>query len=378
MPRLPRPSKPPVMKPAMFETRSDAWEAAGLSIEVSKSQIRRARARLVLEIAALVATIIAKSWALLRWDSDHLGVPILGTTAANHKEHIVGYTKPGYFLVDSKAPFEILAVFLVLGLGWMISRDLSRLTPTLFKRMDPATAGTVGFLIRLVAVIATLLGAINIAGVSAQVVAVGGAFTAVVVGLAAQPLLGNLFAGMVLLTAQPFRLGERIRLQAGAIGVQDGTVSALGLLYTTLTRGANKILIPNSLVLAAVVVPVREPSPVDVRVKLNTGVRPSQAQAILDTQLRSDTLGAPNVVLEEIDGDNVFIRVQATPEDGDERSLLADEIIKVLAEVTGEHTILPSRSDRDAGDADADSHAPSQPAKTTADGDGRVRRNRRS
>jgi small-conductance mechanosensitive channel len=340
MPKLPRPVRPPVMRPAMFETRSDAWEAAGLELKVDKTQIRNARGRLVLEIAALIAAIIAKSWALNRWASDHHRHPIYGITARDPKRHVVGY-HTGYFLIDSKAPFEILAVIIVLGLGWMISRDLSRIAPTLFKRMDPATAGTVGFLIRLVTVVATVLGAITIAGVSAQVVAVGGGFTAVVVGLAAQPVLGNLFAGMVLLTAQPFHLGEQIRLQAGAIGIQEGTVSSLGLLYTTLTRGANRILIPNSLVLAAVVVPVREPAPVDVRVRLNPGVRPSQAQAILDTQLRSDTLGAPNVVLEEIDGDNVFIRVQATPEDGDERSRLADEIIQVLAEVTGEHPVVP-------------------------------------
>lgn len=340
MAKLPRPVKPPVMRPAMFETRSDAWEAAGLELKVDKTQIRNARGRLVLEIAALVATIIAKSWALNRWASDHHRRAVYGTTHGNPKVHIVGH-RLGYFLVDSKAPFEILAVFIVLGLGWMISKDLSRIAPSLFKRMDPATAGTVGFLIRLVAVVATTLGAINIAGVSAQVVAVGGAFTAVIVGLAAQPVLGNLFAGMVLLTAQPFRLGEQIRLQAGAIGIQEGTVSSLGLLYTTLSRGVNQILIPNSLVLAAVVVPVREPAPVDVRVKLNPGVRPSQAQAILDTQLRSDTLGAPKVVLEEIDGDSVYIRVQATPEDGDERSRLADEIIQVLAEVTGEHPLVP-------------------------------------
>ncbi|HET9073410.1 MAG TPA: mechanosensitive ion channel family protein [Solirubrobacteraceae bacterium] len=323
----------------MFETRSDAWAAAGLDIQIDTSQIQRARARLLLSLTLLIATIVAKSWAVHRYESSGPKVPqfVRGTAG---KIFAYSYPGPHQFIFNTKAPFEIAAVFIVLGLGWLIAKDLSRLTPTLFKRMDPATAGTVEFLVRLVSVVATVLGAITIAGVSAQVVAVGGAFTAVIVGLAAQPVLGNLFAGLVLLSAQPFHLGDRIRLYAGAIGTQEGTVASLGLLYTSLARGANRIMIPNGLVLAAVVVPLREPPPVDVRVKLNNGVKPSHAQAILDAELSDDTLGTPNVVLEEIDGDDVFIRVQATPESSDESARLADDIIKVLASVTGEHSAV--------------------------------------
>ena len=312
------------LKP-MFETRSEAWAAVGLELEVDKRDVRKARRQLAVTIPLLIATVVARSLALNHWTEIHDLKP---------KGH-------HHWLVNSQAPFEFAAVIIVLILGWLISKDLSRLGPSLFRRLDPATAGTVEFLIRLLAVAATLLGAVNIAGVSAQVVAVGGAFTAVIVGLAAQPVLGNLFAGLVLLSAQPFHLGDRIRLYAGAIGTQEGTVSSLGLLYTSLSRGANRIMIPNNLVLAAVVVPIREPAPVDVRVKLNTGVRPSQAQAILDEELSRDTLYTPSVVLEEIDGDDVFIRVQATPESSDESSRLADDIITVLARVTGEHKTVP-------------------------------------
>jgi len=42
------------------------------------------------------------------------------------------------------------AIVLVI-LGWRLARDIGRsLAPPLFARMDEATAGTVGFLIRLV------------------------------------------------------------------------------------------------------------------------------------------------------------------------------------------------------------------------------------
>ena len=108
--------------------------------------------------------------------------------------------------------------------------------------------------------------ALSVAGASFKTLLVGGGFTAVIVGLAAQQTLGNGFAGMVLLSARPFRVGERVRLQAGAVGgTVEGIVSSLGLLYTTLTAGADQIMIPNSVVLSAVVVPLREPEPIDVR-----------------------------------------------------------------------------------------------------------------
>src|SRR5581483_11940725 len=135
------------------------------------------------------------------------------------------------------------------------SRDLGKAgAPTFFKRMDPPTAGTVGFLIRLATIAITLVLALHVVGFKPGTIAAGGAFTAVVFGLAAQQTLGNVIAGMVLLSARPFRVGERIRLQAGAVGgIVEGVVSSLGLLYTTLADREDRIMIPNNIVLAAVV-----------------------------------------------------------------------------------------------------------------------------
>jgi small-conductance mechanosensitive channel len=164
----------------------------------------------------------------------------------------------------------------------------------------------------------------------------------VIFGLAAQQTLGNLIAGMVLLSARPFRVGERIRLQAGAVGGSvEGIVSSLGLLYTTLSAGYDRILVPNNVVLAAAVVPLKEPDSVDVKVTLTSGVRPSQVQAILDTEISIPTIHKASVLLEEFEGDEVVVRVQATPEISDDGAKLADEIIAALASVTGEHATQP-------------------------------------
>ena len=300
----------------MFETRSEAWERVGLAINVSQQAIRKARRRGAIYLTLFVAVIVVhdhyQSWFLTR--------------------HTRG---------DYHTPITVATVLIVLVLGWAAARDVGRAAaPTFFRRMDPATAGTVGFVIRLATVLVTLIWALHIAGASASSLVAGSAFTAIVVGLAAQQTLGNVFAGMVLLSARPFRVGERIRLQAGAAGgAVEGIVSSLGLLYTTLTRGEDRTMIPNNLVLAAVIIPLREPNPVDVKVRLGAGIRPSHVQAILDDQVSIPTRTEPRVLLEEIDGDEVVVRVQATPERSADGGQLADQIIAALATVTGEHAV---------------------------------------
>jgi small-conductance mechanosensitive channel len=147
---------------------------------------------------------------------------------------------------------QIAATLLLLVLGWAIAREVGRaLRPYLFRRLDPATAGTLGFLIRLATLALMLLIALGVVGLDLRTLALGGAFTAVILGLAAQQTLGNLIAGTVLLSARPFRVGERVRLQGGPIGGQiEGTVSALGLLYTTFTTAEeHAVMVPNGVVL---------------------------------------------------------------------------------------------------------------------------------
>jgi small-conductance mechanosensitive channel len=308
----------------MFETRSEAWERAGLAVEVSKGEVRRARAAVLLLFPLIVGVLVVYAHRK----------GIFGLPQCKH-----GQTCP-QSSADTAIQWGTVAVLLILG--WTLARDVGRAAgPTFFRRMDPATAGTVGFVIRLLTMAVALLIALGVAGVSTGSLIAGGAFTAVVLGIAAQQTLGNLFAGLVLITARPFRVGERIRLQAGALGgVLEGVVSSLGLMYTTLARGEDRIMIPNNGVLSAVVVPVREPSAVDVRIRVTSGVRIAQMQEMLDDQISTPTRSQPAVLLEEVDGDDVVVRVQATPERADDGAKLADEIIAILATVTGQHEVL--------------------------------------
>lgn len=324
----------------MFETRSEAWAAVGLEVQINRQEARKSGRRLPIELLLLIAVIWGESTA-----RDHFH-EVAENARAIRRQQPKPFPGLSHWFV-SETPITIGAVIVVLILGWLISRDLSKVAPGIFRRMDPATAGTVEFVIRFLAVAATLLAALAVGGISLQAIAVGGGFAAVVMGLAAQQTLGNLFAGMVLLSARPFRLGERVRFQAGALaGGTDGVVASLGLLYTTLSRGEERIMIPNTLVLSSAIVPLRDPEPVDVKVTLSSSIRPSHVQAILDSNVTTPTRKAPSVLLEEISGDTIVVRVQAVPERHSDGARLADEVIAALTSVTGEHASVDALAPR--------------------------------
>ncbi|HET9184588.1 MAG TPA: mechanosensitive ion channel family protein, partial [Solirubrobacterales bacterium] len=205
------------------------------------------------------------------------------------------------------------------------------LSPRLYRRLDPATAGTTGFVIRLLTMAAVVILALRIAGVTASTLAVGGAFTAVLLGLAAQQALGGIFAGIVLQSTRPFRVGERVRLVGGALaGSLEGTVSSLGLFYTTLSQGADRLMVPNNVLLSLVVVPLREPDKVEVRARFPTSASPGEVEERLLRAITVPTRYKPSVALEEFSADGVVFRVNATPLRPEDGSRLAEEVLEAL------------------------------------------------
>ena len=257
-------------------------------------------------------------------------------------------------LFGTDTPVRVAAAIVMVVLGWALARDIGRfVAPALFRRMDPATAGTVSFLIRLVFIGLASLLALRVAGLQPATLAVGGAITAVVIGLAAQQTLGNLIAGMVLISARPFRVGDRVRLQAGGLAGQlEGVVASLGLLYTTFAQGQDSIMVPNNIVLSAAVVPLREPAAVDLRARLRPDVRPSDVQALLEDGIHTPVRGEPHISLEEIDSDEVIVRIGATPLSDADGPRLADEVLAAVAAITREDAgdrPSPERGEPDRG-----------------------------
>jgi small conductance mechanosensitive channel len=234
-------------------------------------------------------------------------------------------------------PIRVVCALALVALGWWFARDVGRaLSPALFRRLEPPTAGTVSFLIRLILLGIALLVALRYAGLDPHALTIGGAFTAVVLGLAAQNTLGNILAGLLLLSARPFRVGDRVRFQGGGLAGQiEGVVMSLGLLYVTLAQGEDTIMVPNNVAMASAVVPLREPAAVDLRAKLKPDVKPSELQRFLEEHVHTPTRSRPHISVEEVDDEEVIMRVSAVPEIDREGPKLADEILAAISQVTG-------------------------------------------
>jgi small-conductance mechanosensitive channel len=288
----------------LFDTRSHSWREVGLARQLSARAVKRARIQTLVLIPMIAGVLVLYSY----------------------RQKIFG--------VDE--PVRIATVLALVALGWQFARDLGRAAgPMLFRRLDPGTAGTVGFLVRFFTIVISVIVALRVAGLDPRTLAVGGAFTAVVLGLAAQQTFGNLFAGLVLLSARPFRVGDRVRLQGGGLaGNIEGVVSSLGLLYTIFSDGEDQIMVPNNVVLSVAVIPLREPSGVNLRARLRPGVTPVDIQTLLEQTVETPMRDKPRVALEEIDGDEVVVRIAATPENPVDGAVLSSEVLRALANET--------------------------------------------
>ncbi|HYH61721.1 MAG TPA: mechanosensitive ion channel family protein, partial [Solirubrobacterales bacterium] len=213
------------------------------------------------------------------------------------------------------------------------------MAPALFARMDPGTAGTVGFMLRLGTVIVTIVAALRIAGVQPETLAVGGAFTAVVLGLAAQQTIGNMFAGTVLLSTRPFRVGERIRLQGGSLAGQiEGVVGSLGLFYTTLISEGDRVMIPNNVMLQLAIIPLREPERVALKARFDAQVTPSDVQSMLERTITVPVRYPPDIALVELDREEVVVQIAATPQSPQDGAQLAGEVLAAVRPAAHETT----------------------------------------
>jgi small conductance mechanosensitive channel len=238
-------------------------------------------------------------------------------------------------LFGTDVPVRIAAAVLIAAIGWRIARDLGRaLGPRLLARFDPGTASTIAFLVQLLGLVVVAVVALRLVDLDPRAIAVGGAVTAVVIGLAAQNTLGNLIAGMMLIASRPFRIGERVRMQGGTLGGEiEGTVVSIGLIYTTLARGAETLLVPNNSVLSASIVPLRLPTGVDVQARLRPGVKTGELQKLLKERVTTPTRDDPHIALQEVYGDHVRVRITATPVADTDGARLADEVLAAVSAV---------------------------------------------
>ncbi len=162
-----------------------------------------------------------------------------------------GQLVPQVVALSTAAAFCVLALMAVIGFAGK-SRDL----------MQPVTgrahAAVVRYTVVLIGSIATLVITLGLLKVPIDQLLVGGAVTTIILGIAAQQSLSNVFSGIVLLLSHPFGVGDAVSFRSGAFSGQiEGIVIEIGISYVRVETAGGVLNLPNSQVLAAAVGPVQ-------------------------------------------------------------------------------------------------------------------------
>jgi small-conductance mechanosensitive channel len=152
------------------------------------------------------------------------------------------------------------ALYLTIGVGVIL---VIVLLIELYGRFtkNPDTTYELVSLVRLLGYPAVGAGVLSALGVNVTSLLVGAGFLGIVVGLAAQTTLGNLFSGFALLYTRPFKTGDKISVSTPQYSAQSpshphgmlevevtGFVKSIGMMHTRIMRDdMTMIYIPNSI-----------------------------------------------------------------------------------------------------------------------------------
>jgi small-conductance mechanosensitive channel len=138
----------------------------------------------------------------------------------------------------------VAGAFAIIHLSRAIGRTVARGTTI-------GTGASVRLITTGVGYIILIFALLTVLGVSLDHLLIGAGVAGIILGVAAQQSLGNVFAAIVMLVARPFVVGDMIRIRSGVTGVLDVRVLGIGLTYVTVDTDDGILRVPNSLMLAA-------------------------------------------------------------------------------------------------------------------------------
>ena len=162
-----------------------------------------------------------------------------------------GFGKVTHSSIHAKVIAWSAAVVVVVAGGFAIKHLATALGRLTARNSNIGAGATIRLVATGLGYLILLFALLGVLGVSLQQLLIGAGLAGVILGIAAQQSLGNIFAAIVLLVARPFVVGDDIRVRSGAIGVLDAKVLGIGLTYVTVRTDDGVLKIPNSAMLAS-------------------------------------------------------------------------------------------------------------------------------
>ena len=143
---------------------------------------------------------------------------------------------PSFFGVPVSAIFEIIIISIIaISVERIVTRYLTRFAKR--TKLEANVANNLALTFRILILIITVVSISRVSGFDAawvlSVSAIGGA----AIGFASQKTIGNFVAGIFLMAARPFKVGNYVR-----IGTVEGIVSEVTINYTKIITSANNVV----------------------------------------------------------------------------------------------------------------------------------------
>jgi small-conductance mechanosensitive channel len=168
-----------------------------------------------------------------------------------------GFAHPFFLALEAGA---------VLLVAYVVAQSLTNATSAILERRGIASRSHAARLfLNILVAIAAVLVLFSLAGVSAESLFLGSAFAGIILGLAAQTVLANVFAGLLIVLSDPYRPGDRVSFVTSSYGAlapsyphemmypgYSGTIRDVGLVYTVIELDSGGLAkFPNSIAITA-------------------------------------------------------------------------------------------------------------------------------
>ncbi len=217
--------------------------------------------------------------------------------------------------------------------------DYGRRRPRMDEKPLSKITALIGYIVILFLVLS--LFHVNLTGLL-----IGAGFLGIVIGLAAQSTLGNLFSGVSMMAAKPFANGDRVTFSTWQYGMlppsythrailpgYSGTIDEIGLIYTRMRLDDGTVIyVPNGIMNQAVIMnyAVSDVIEINVRVELPQSVEFGAFRRRLLVEIgRHKRLGAamkgrPDILITDINISNYGVDIKARSTVENERYIKAE------------------------------------------------------
>lgn len=242
-----------------------------------------------------------------------------------------------------------------LGIIW-ITHSLASAVRTRMPATLGAKAYHISSLVRISGYIIAIVVAAGVAGVDLTGLLAGGVVAGLVLGLALQPVLGNFFAGILLMATRMIEVGSRARVVTSSVPYSPtilppykffstdyveigykGTIVDMNFFYTRMvTDSGREIKIPNALLLNSAII---DYSPefsnreiINVRVEMPlASIDLDSLEDMVRNALRDFEIAGGPYINEQSDKDYVIILVRiSVPENEDWRKVKSEALKRLL------------------------------------------------